>query len=93
MLAFAKIRADHQDQRPRLEDLPKAESPPDRHLDLRAAAWNFSNEVMRRLFHGNSLSDLKDLLIPFFGNVKVSSSFRMSLRRTTVTHLELIDNR
>jgi mRNA interferase YafQ len=40
---------------------------PDRHLGLRAAAWNFSNEVMRRLFHGNSLSDLKDLLIPFFG--------------------------
>jgi hypothetical protein len=43
---------------------------PDRHLGLRAAAWNFSNEVMRRLFHGNSLSDLKDLLIPFFGNYR-----------------------
>ncbi len=38
-------------------DIPKVD--PDRHLDLRAAAWNFRDEVMRCLFHGNSLSDLK----------------------------------
>jgi hypothetical protein len=25
---------------------------PDRHLSLRAAAWNFSDEVIRMLFHG-----------------------------------------
>jgi hypothetical protein len=28
---------------------------PDRHLGLRAAAWNFSDEVLRWLLHGNSL--------------------------------------
>jgi hypothetical protein len=31
------------------------------------AAWNFRDEVLRWLFHGNSLSDPRDLLIPFFG--------------------------
>jgi hypothetical protein len=40
---------------------------PDRHLDLGAAEWNFRDKVMRQLFHGNSLSDPKDPLIPFFG--------------------------
>jgi hypothetical protein len=31
----------------------------DRHLDLRTAEWNFRDKVMRRVFHGNSLSDLE----------------------------------
>ena len=47
-------------------DIPKID--PDRHLNLGDAAWNFRNEVFRWLFHGNSLSDPEDLLIPFFGN-------------------------
>jgi hypothetical protein len=46
-------------------DIPKVDT--DRPLDLRASAWYFSDEVLRRLFHGNSLSDPKNLLIPFFG--------------------------
>jgi hypothetical protein len=46
-------------------DIPKVD--PDRHLDPAAAAWNFRDEVLRWLLHGHSLSDPKDLLIPFFG--------------------------
>ncbi len=47
-------------------DIPKID--PDRHLNLGNAAWNFrDDEVLRWLFHGNSLSDSKDLLIPFIG--------------------------
>ena len=47
-------------------DIPKID--PDRHPNLGDAAWNFrDDEVLRWLFHGNSLSDLRDLLIPFFG--------------------------
>jgi hypothetical protein len=41
---------------------------PDRHPNLGDAAWNSRDEVLRWLFHGNSLSDPRDLLIPFFGN-------------------------
>ena len=45
-------------------DIPKID--PDRHPNLGDAAWNFrDDEVLRWLFHGNSLSDLRDLLIPF----------------------------
>ena len=44
-------------------DIPKID--PDRHPNLGEAAWNFSDEVFRWLFHANSLSDPKDLLIPF----------------------------
>ena len=29
------------------------------------SAWNFGDEVLRWFFHGHSLSDSKDLLIPF----------------------------
>ena len=47
-------------------DIPKVDS--DRHPDPGAAAWNFSDEAPRWLFHGHSLSDPKDLLIPVFGN-------------------------
>jgi hypothetical protein len=47
-------------------DIPKID--PDRHPNLGDAAWNFrDDEVLRWLFHGNSLSDLRDLLIPFIG--------------------------
>ena len=47
-------------------DIPKTD--PDRHSNLGDAAWNFrDDEVLRWLFHGNSLSDLRDLLIPFCG--------------------------
>jgi hypothetical protein len=42
-------------------DIPKIDA--DRRLDLEGAAWNFRDEVMRRFFMGNSLSDPKDLLI------------------------------
>jgi hypothetical protein len=38
---------------------------PDRHLDLVLSAWNFRDEMLRWLLQGNSLSDPKDLLIPF----------------------------
>jgi hypothetical protein len=48
-------------------DIPKVDS--DRHPDPGAAAWNFSDEAPRWLFHGHSLSDPKDLLIPVFGNL------------------------
>ena len=37
----------------------------DRHLNPGLSAADFCDKVMRRLFMGNSLSDLKDLLIPF----------------------------
>ena len=47
-------------------DIPKID--PDRHPNLGDAAWNFGDEVLRWFFHGHSLSDSKDLLIPFFGN-------------------------
>jgi hypothetical protein len=46
-------------------DIPKIDS--DRHPNLSDAVWNFRDELLRWLFHGNSLSDPKDLLIPFFG--------------------------
>jgi hypothetical protein len=46
-------------------DIPKVDT--DRHPDPGAAAWNFSDEVPRWLFHGHSLSDPKDLLIPVIG--------------------------
>ena len=45
-------------------DSPKID--PDRHPNLGDAAWYFRDEVLRWLFHGNSLSD-RDLLIPFIG--------------------------
>ncbi len=47
-------------------DVPKID--PDRHPSLGDAAWNFRDEVFRWLFHGDSLSDPRDRLIPFFGN-------------------------
>ena len=47
-------------------DIPKID--PDRHPNLGNAAWNFGDEVLRWFFHGHSLSDSKDLLIPFIGN-------------------------
>jgi hypothetical protein len=52
-------------------DIPKID--PNRHPNLGDAAWNFRDEVLRWLFHGNSLSDLRDLLIPFIGNFACSS--------------------
>jgi hypothetical protein len=36
-------------------------------LDPGLSAWNVRDEVLRWLFHGNSLSYPKDLLIPFPG--------------------------
>jgi hypothetical protein len=38
-------------------DIPKVD--PNRHLDPGTAEWNFRDKLMRWLFHGNSLSDLK----------------------------------
>ncbi len=46
-------------------DIPKIDA--DRHPNLGVAAWNFRDEVFRWLFHGDSLSDPRDRLIPFFG--------------------------
>jgi hypothetical protein len=46
-------------------DISKVDT--DRHLNLRLPARYFCDKVVRRLFHGNSLSDPKDLLIPFIG--------------------------
>jgi hypothetical protein len=38
----------------------------DRNLDLGLPAWDFSDELLRWLLHGEqSLSDPEDLLIPF----------------------------
>src|SRR6202020_3623358 len=34
-----------------------AEIDPDRHLDLGVPAWDFSDEALRLLLHGNSLSN------------------------------------
>jgi hypothetical protein len=53
-------------------DIPKID--PDRHPDPGAAAWNLSDEVLRQFFHGHSLSDSKDRLIPVFGKVPSESS-------------------
>jgi len=50
-------------------DIPKID--PDRHPNLGDAAWNFRDEVFQWLFHGNSLSDPRELLIPFLGNLKL----------------------
>ena len=44
-------------------DIPKINA--DRQFDPGLPAWNFRDEVMRRLFHGNSLPLPEDLLIPF----------------------------
>ena len=44
-------------------DIPKID--PDRHPNLSDPAWNFGDEVLSWFFHGHSLSDSKDLLIPF----------------------------
>jgi hypothetical protein len=46
-------------------DIPKVY--PDRQPDPGAAAWNFRDEMLRCFLHGHSLSDPKDLLIPFIG--------------------------
>jgi len=46
-------------------DISKVDT--DRHLNPGLSVWNFRDEVLRRVFHGNSLSDPKDLLIPFLG--------------------------
>jgi hypothetical protein len=54
-------------------DIPKVD--PDRHPDLGDAAWNFRDEAMRWLFHDNSLSDPRDLLIPFCGNWGPTKAF------------------
>src|ERR1700692_3758154 len=51
-------------------DIPKID--PDRHPTLGDAAWNFRYEVFRWLFHGNSLSDPEDLLIPFCGKFETN---------------------
>lgn len=45
----------------------------DRHLDLSLTAWNFSDEVLHWLLHGNSLSVSKDLLIPFLVSAAVTT--------------------
>jgi hypothetical protein len=49
-------------------DIPKIDA--DRRLDLEGAAWNFRDEVMRRFFMGNSLSDPKDLLRPIYRQIR-----------------------
>jgi hypothetical protein len=37
-----------------------------RHLNVGLSGWDFCDEVLRRVFHGNSLFPIrKDLLIPF----------------------------
>lgn len=38
---------------------------PNGDLELGPSAWNFSNEVLRWLLHGNSVLLQGDLLIPF----------------------------
>ncbi len=48
-------------------DVPKIDA--DRHLNLGPPDGYFCDELMRWFFHGNSLSDPKDLLIPFIGNL------------------------
>src|SRR3984885_4247917 len=48
-------------------DIPKID--PDRHPNLGDAVWNFRDEVLRWIFHGDSLSDPRDRLIPFIGKL------------------------
>ena len=43
---------------------------PDRHLNLRAAAWNFRNEVLRRLFHGEQSLRSQRPAHPIFRKVR-----------------------
>jgi hypothetical protein len=46
-----------------------AQIDPDRHLDLGVPAWDFSDEALRWLLHGNRLSDpvRRTCFIPFVG--------------------------
>jgi hypothetical protein len=46
-------------------DISKVDT--DRRLNSGPSAGSFRDEVLRRIFMGNSLSDPKDLLIPFIG--------------------------
>jgi hypothetical protein len=45
-------------------DISKVDT--DHHLNRGLSAWDFRNEILRRLFHGNSLSE-PNQLIPFPG--------------------------
>jgi hypothetical protein len=54
-------------------DISKVDT--DRHLNPGPSAWNFRDEALRRVFHGNSLSDPKNLFIPFIGSNTSRSGF------------------
>ena len=62
-------------------DIPKID--PDRRPNLGDAAWNFRDELFRWLFHGDSLSDPRDRLIPFFGNFNLTAITGNRLRQAT----------
>src|SRR6202035_5827153 len=74
-------------------DISKVDT--DRHLDPGPSAWNFRNEVLRRVFHGNSLSPFRKACsshFPLFLSLErciVDLLSRMSLlaaKLTQVTH-------
>jgi hypothetical protein len=48
--------------------------------------------VLRGLFHGNSLSDLKDLLIPFIGQVRPVVPGKWGFEKLRRPRFELADN-
>ena len=62
-------------------DISKVDA--NRHLNSGLSAGYFCDEGTRCLFHVNSLSDPKDLLIPFFG---LQLALPLSIRRS-LTHL------
>jgi hypothetical protein len=65
-------------------DISKVDT--DRHLDLSRSAWNFRDEVLQWLFMGNSLSDPKDLLIPFSGtNPEIAANFCIARRSVGIS--------
>jgi hypothetical protein len=53
-------------------DVPKIDA--DRHLNLGPPDGYFRDELMRWFFHGNSLSNPIDLLIPFIGKFTLCES-------------------
>jgi hypothetical protein len=53
---------------------------PDRPLELGMPAWNFSNEVLRWLLHGNSLSPFERLARP----ISRQQASRFAVARRTI---------
>src|SRR6202035_3718379 len=64
-------------------DISKVDT--DRHLDPGPSAWNFRNEVLRRVFHGNSLSPFRKACSSHFSRLILDRSSPQA--RVTGNHL------